>query len=536
MPQQVALQDERRRYVLRQVVGVLGDSAALTDARGRQQWRRELAQLLGGQPWAELPTAHQEFLEVVRVCEARADGLSLLLEATALVAPPLEDHLAPLVEELHALQLYEGRDWTALRRALLIALPELDATVAKITGDRVRLPAYCTDVWRAFLHLSGRGAMPDALLPPGMVLLEHLALHEDLASHVGELRGWNDHFAALWRLADQEGGLTELRNSLARRRSAATVPALEEPAPLPPSAPVPHDGKQRPVIRLYFKLAPDLTPAQGSGRRQSRKRQRYWVSARVKYAESSQLHHAKEGESQLPVPRSQVPTTVAGLLTRMASLWHARAEDVVLEFFLPTELLNEPVEWWDRDPSLAYPNPLFSKYPEIVLHSLERLQRRDAHQVWRLRWARWKNSQDGDNAVHWCEQQGRAVPTYLQWLDATIGARQDVVAMVLSEPPTAGNEAGLGEVRVGIDLGIPVFIHHRDVTSEQFHSMVKDGLSEGGLAGFPSQARQWKSDSATRAHGSSHDTAQQLCVVWDDPEQLLSGGAGAPAAFVGGIE
>ncbi|MFF8393696.1 hypothetical protein [Streptomyces sp. NPDC016172] len=536
MPQQLAAQDARRRHILRQVVGVLGDSPALTDARGRQQWRRELAQLLGGRPWGELPTAHQEFLEVVRICEARADGLSLLLDATALVAPLLEDHLAPLVEELYALQLYEGRDWTALRRALLITLPGLDVTVAQITGDRIRLPAYCTDAWQAFLHLSGRATMPDAVLPPGMVLLEHLALHEDLASCVGELQGWNDHFAEVWSLADLDGGLTDLRNALGRRHPTVTGPAVGEPEPSPPPTQIPPDSKQRPVIRLYFKLTPDLMPTQSSGRRQNRKRQRYWVSARVKYAESSQLHHAKEGETQQPVPRSQVPTTVAGLLTRMASLWHARAEDVVLEFFLPTELLNEPVEWWDRDPSLAYPNPLFSKYPEIVLHSLERLQRRDAHQVWRLRWARWKDSQDRDDTVHWCDQQGHAVPTYLQWLDATIGARQDVVAMVLSEPPTTGNEAGLGEVRVGIDLGIPVFIHHRDVTSEQFHSMVRDGLSEGGLAGFPSQARQWKSDSQTRPHGSSHDAAQQLCVVWDDPEQLLSGGAGAPAAFVGGIE
>ncbi|MET9390806.1 hypothetical protein ABZY20_10415 [Streptomyces sp. NPDC006624] len=536
MPQQLATQDARRSHILRQLVGVLADSPALTDVRGRQQWRRELAQLLGSQPWGELPTAHQEFLEVVRVCEERADGLSLLLEATALVAPLLEDRLAPLVEELYALQLYEGRDWTALRRALLISPPGLDTIVARITGDRIRLPAYCVDAWRAFVHLSGRATTPDEVLPPGMVLLEHLALHEDLASHVGELQGWNDHFAAAWSLADLEGGLTDLRRRLGRKPAAAPSIAAGAPVPSTPAARSAPESKQRPVIRLYFKLAPDLMPTQGTGRRQNRRRQRYWVSARVKYADSSQLHHAKEGETQQPVPRSQVPATVAGLLTRMASLWHTRAEDVVLEFFLPTELLNEPVEWWDRDPSLAYPNPLFSKYPEIVLHSLERLQRRDAHQVWRLRWARWKDSQDSDDTVHWCDRREDAVPAYLQWLDATIGARKDVVAMVLSEPPAYGNEAGLGEVRVGIDLGIPVFIHHRDVTSEQFHSMVRDGLSEGGLAGFPTQARQWKSDSQTRSHGRAHDAAQQLCVVWDDPEQLLSGGAGAPAAFVGGIE
>ncbi|MEV5013247.1 hypothetical protein ACIGW1_03735 [Streptomyces sp. NPDC053780] len=535
MPPRLAVQSELRRQKIRQVVEVLAEAPALTDARGLQQWRRELSRALGGQQWPELPTTHQEFVEAVHVCESRADGLHLLLEATVLVAPPVEFRLAPLVEELYALELYENRDWTALRTALQVTLPEVDATVGRITRGRTRLPPYCTTAWHAFVHLSGLGAAPDTPLSPGMVFLEHLVLLDEFASHVGELLAWNDHFADRWNLTDGEGGLTELRNSLSGRTAPDTGPV--GPVTEPPVREVVPDTSVRPVIRLYIKLAPDLAPSQGTGRRQvRRKSRRYWVSARVKYAESPELHHAKEGEPLQPVARGQVPVAVAGLLTRMASLWHTRSEDVVLEFFLPTELLNEAVEWWDRDPSLPYPNPLFSKYPEIVVHSLERLQRRDAFQVWRLRWARWKDVVGGEDGVHWCDREGRAVSEHLQRLDAAIGAQKDVVAMVLSEPPAAGNEAGLGEVRVGIDLGIPVFIHHRDTVSEQFRSMLRDGLAEGGLAGLPSHARQWKSDSATRENGSAQDPAQQLCVVWDDPEHLLGGGAGAPAAFVGGIE
>ncbi|CAL9646239.1 effector-associated domain 2-containing protein [Streptomyces sp. enrichment culture] len=539
MPLRLAAQSELRRQKMRQVAEVLADAPGLTDARGLHQWRRELSLALGGRQWPALPTPHQEFLEAVHVCESQQHGLHQLLQATVLVAPLLEHSLAPLVEELQALQLYEDRDWTALRTALTLALPELDTTVARVTGGRVRLPPYCTTAWHAFVHLSGRTTPPDSVLPPGMVLLEHLSLISDLASHVGELQAWNDHFAERWQLADVEGGLRDLRNSLSNRSSSDTGAAVRAGAPTPPVPPVATDLPEdavRPVIRLYIKLAPDLAPLQGAGRRQARRKNRYWVSARVKYTESPELHHAQEGEAHQPVLRGQVPGAVADLLTRMASLWHTRSEEVVLEFFLPTELLNEPVEWWDRDPSLAYPNPLFSKYPDIVVHSLERLQRKDAFQVWRHRWARWKDAADSGDSVHWCDREGRAAPEHLRRLDAAIGARKDVMAMVLSEPPAAGNTAGLGEVRVGIDLGIPVFIHHRDSVSDQFRSMVRDGLTEGGLAGFPSHARQWKSDSATREKSSAHDPAQHLCVVWDDPEHLLGGGAGAPAAFVGGIE
>ncbi|MFB7335964.1 hypothetical protein ACFC00_30685 [Streptomyces adustus] len=537
MLQGLAVQTVQHRRILREVVGVLAESSALTDTRGRHQWRSELTRALGGRSLAEFPTAQQEFVEAVRVCEQQADGLSLLVEATSLVAPALEHRLVPLVEEFHALRLYDFKDWTALRAALLVELTELDATVARVTGDRLRLPQHCTTVWQAFLHLSGRGVMPGVELSPGMVLLEHLALHSDFASHVGELHGWNDHFAGLWDLVDGAGGLTEVRAALGAGRSAPghddTAGSQVTSASVVADGP---DASARPVIRLYIKLVPDLAPVQGTGRRQARKGRRYWVSARVKYAESAELHHAKEGETQQAVPQSQVPAAVARLLTRMSSLWHSRAEEVVLEFFLPTELLNEPVEWWDRDPSLTYPNPLFSKYPEIVLHSLERLHRRDAHQVWRLRWARWKGASGSEDFIHWCEQQGRAVNEHLEQLDATIGAKKDIVAMVLSEPPATGNAAGLGEVRVGIDLGIPVFVHHRDATSVEFHGMVKDGLAEGGLAGLPFRTRQWKSDATARADGSARNPAQHLCLVWDDPEQLLDGGAGAPAAFIGGIE
>jgi hypothetical protein len=248
------------------------------------------------------------------------------------------------------------------------------------------------------------------------------------------------------------------------------------------------------------------------------------------------LHHEQEGEGGEPVSRARLPVAVAALLTAMAGLWRSRAEDVVLEFFLPTELLNEPVEWWNRDPTAGYPNPLFSKYPDILVHSLERLQRRELHHAWRIRWARWKG-RPGDAGVLWCDPEGHEAEEHLALLDARIGKRDDVVAMVLSGPPQPRAAMGLRELRLGLDLGIPVFIHHRHATTEAFRSVVRDGLSqEGGLANLPARARQWKGDLATTGTASAQeDPARHVSVIWDDPEQLLDGGPGAPAAFVGRI-
>jgi hypothetical protein len=536
MPQRQSVVLSPRERILREVVRVLAEAAALRDSQGRLQWRRELFELLDGDEWAEFATAQQEFVEATRFCARQVGGLDALVEATSLVAPATRHRLAPLAEEVHAMDFYGGRDWEPLRSTLQVPVHELNATVALIMGDRIRLPAYCDTAWRAFVHLSGRSAQPGTVLSPGMVLLEHLALHADLASSVGEFYAWNDHFAEMWEVNDLEGGLRELRESLSAQGSLADVFHSRAPRPAGLSLEKVPASATRPVIRMYIKLAPDLAPAESSGRRNVRRGHRYWISSRVRYAESAGLHHEDEGEGLEPVPRSQLPAAVAKLLTRMATLWRDRAEDVVLEFFLPTELLNEPVEWWDRDPTRPYPNPLFSKYPEIFLHSLERLQRRDLHHGWRLRWARWKSDPDSAG-VHWCEpEEGRSIGDHLQFLDAQIGQQDDVVAMVLSEPPLPRNAAGVGELRIGLDLGVPVFIHHRESVTEEFRSVVREGLAEGGLAKLPTYARQWKGSSATRGSSVPNALVRHMSLIWDDPEHLLDGGASAPASFVGGIE
>lgn len=533
MPQRFWVNTARRR-VLGEMVEILGGSAALADARGRHQWRRELSETVEGLELEPYPTPRQEFIEAIRACGARPGGLELLLETTQFVAPALSHWLRPLLDEWNAVDLYDARDWTALRNALDVALPELSTTVVEICGDRIRLPSHCTTAWRAFLYLACRNTPPGGL-PPSMVLLEHLASHADLASSVGELHAWNDHFAQLWELTDGDGGLRALRTALAigrtaRDRPAGVVSVSDRQAEAAGAA------SERPVIKLFIKVAPDLTPVDGKGRRKGRRDARYRLSARVKYAESAGLHHESEGEPEEPVSRSRVPMAVAGLLTRMAELWQSRAEDVVLEFFLPTELLNEPVEWWNRDPLLGYPNPLFSKYPEIFVHSLERVQRRELHHAWRMRWARWKNHPDM-GSVHWCDPEGRGIDEHLALLDARIGKQDEVVAMVLSEPPQPQRGLGMRELRLGLDLGVPVFIHHReDSASEAFRSTVREGLAEGGLAMLPARARQWKSDSATGATGTQADPVKHLSVIWDNPEQLLDGGPCAPVAFVGGID
>lgn len=565
------------------MVDVLGTSTALADPRGRLQWARELAAEFEGLELDGFPTPRQEFVEAVRLCSRTEGGLDGLVDITEFLAPALSTRLRPLLDEWYATDLYEGRDWTALRAGLDFSLPELPTLIAEISGDRVRLPAYCTSVWHAFVHLACQNA-PVGGLEPSMVLLEHLMLRTEAADLVGEIRAWNDHFAAAWGTAGGPAGLRALRSRLTARHrplpaltvdpahtghpvhtmdekqhtaqlipataTSAAVTPLADPAMAvvasvsPTTAAVQaaepdgetEPGPTAPVIRMFIKVAPDLTPFVATGPRRRRPEPRYRLSSRVRYVESTRLH--QEGrDPQDPVPRSKVPGAVAELLSATAELWQSRDENVVLEIFLPTELLAEPVEWWDRNPQLSHPNPLLSKYPSVFIHSLERMQRRDLHHVWRRRWTRWR-SDPGTGQAHWCDPQGRPAADHLELLDARIGKEEGVVCMVLSDTPRTRNGLGPRELRVGLDHGVPVLVFHREAAaSEAFRSLVQELLAGEGLANLPDTARQWRGDAAAGAAGQRDKTLiRHLGVIWDDPHHLLDGDACAPAAFIGGTD
>ncbi|QGV79489.1 effector-associated domain 2-containing protein [Streptomyces ficellus] len=526
--------------ILRAFVDALEDPAVrLINDGSRDLWRQMVHQHVPGLTAVSFSVPRQEFLSVVNNCAAIDGGMDGLVAATCLVTPALEPALFPLLAEWKARLAFPGPDWAPLRRALEVPVPELGGLVDRATDGLVPLPEHCATPWAAFVHLADRNSRPGAL-PPAMAFLEHTAARcPEVAAGVGELRAWNDHFARHWHLT---GPLMALRTAL-----TGAPPAEDAPDGPRTARPAPSPAPVRPLIRIYVKVEPDRTPQGGVGRRRAVRTQRYHVSACVKYTDSKALHRDPHTEPRESVTRAQLPVSVAELLHHMTQLRHSRAENAALELFLPVELLNEPVEWWDRDPALGFPNSLLSRYREILLHSLERVQRPAFHNAWRARWAHWRTG-EGPGLVHECDPEALTDTEHLALLDAKIGRDDDVVGMVLSRPPHRDTELGLREMSLALDLGVPIVVYHRDdPASEVFRSMIRETLANEGLAGLPERAQQWKSDVAVRATttvsgGASAVTdrdveaIRSMSMIWDDPELLLEGGQSAPATFVGGTE
>ncbi|MGY6018455.1 VMAP-C domain-containing protein [Streptomyces spinosirectus] len=551
--------DEVQLDLIAAVITVLEEPAGgLMQDAGRRLWRQMVEEALDGVPQDTYSIPHQEFLSLVHACAGHPGGLETLVRVTALVAPALDRHLQPLLDEWRAHEVYRGRDWRPLRDALQPRLSELATLVAESTSGRHVLPPHCATPWQAVVHLADLNS-PVGGLPPAMALLERLALRPELASAIGEIRAWNDHFAEKWGMLDGTDGLRNLRRNLDTAHRTDRVPVAVSSSGTYGStggglAMGAEESQDRPaqegppLIHLYIRVAPDRTP-QPNGRRRTGRPPRYHVSACVKYADSPALQRAPEAEAEKPVPRDQLAACVADLLTRMAELWHNRSEDVALEFFLPLELLTEPVEWWDRDPERDFPNPLLSTY-RVSVHSLDRVQRRKFHRAWRARWTQWRKNEsqwreNGSNqehtrrVVHECAPEPTlSLREHLTRLDAAVGSDDDVVGMLLCEPPWEQGKLGMQEVSLALDLGVPVLMYHReDVATPAWRAAVRDALAEDGLAGLPRRTRQWKTDAAV-GRLSAHDLAaiRAMGMIWDDPEHLLDGGPSAPATFVGGTD
>ncbi|MEU1704259.1 hypothetical protein ABZ478_02495 [Streptomyces sp. NPDC005706] len=524
--------NEDQLRIIEEIVAVLEDpDANLMREDGRRLWLQLLRDAVDGLPEESYAVPRQELVSVVRACVVRKGALTPLRQATELVAPALDRHLQPLLEEWQAHAVHGTRSWAPLREALQRQLEpgELAAMVSRVTDGRRVLPPYCTTPWQAFVHLSDLNS-PASGLPPSMVLLEHLACLPEFAPCATEIVRWNDHFARQWGLLHEDDGLLALRAGL------RTAPPGSGTEPARPARP------RRPEIRVYIRVAPDQRPQAAGARRRAPRSQRYHVSACVKYWESPALHREPGTDSGAPVTRAQLGACVSGLLSRMAPQWRDRSEEVALEFFLPLELLTEPVEWWDRDPARRFPKPLLSQY-RVSLHSLERVQRQEFHRAWRARWAHYKAAAgDGPRTgttVYQCPSDPAvADAAHLGRLDVAVGSDHDVIGLLLCAPPMRKGELGAEELVLALELGVPMLLYPRERgVPDAWPAAVREMPAGEGLRGLRRLAQQWRIDAAS-GRPAPHDLTaiRSMGLIWDNPDHLLDGGPSAPATFVGGTE
>ncbi|KOV87173.1 hypothetical protein [Nocardia sp. NRRL S-836] len=472
-----------------ETLGVLAELISRTPLMARLDDRRLCLQLLNSSVTprvdvTEFSDARLHVYSMVLACARRPGAMRALLRTLRRLQPdaPELDQISGLVDEMATQELFDEHD----RRALVELLqgsdfPQLSDCYRAAAGSQASpLPPGRHDTVDVIGRLERMNARPDGV-PPALALLEHLALHAgDVLSP--RLRQFSEHQA-------QEMGLH--RELLALRGSISTD-ATETVAPAAASL----------VLRLQpHGVEPDL----------------YLLS---EWRQANSATWSPQRGHDYTGNLAEIRVRV-GELVGQAEGWAENASTISIEFLLPKDLLNLPVEQW-LAASDEVATPIGIDYL-VSLRSLERSRDREKHRRWRQRWSHLQSLlRAGDSpveeAVHRSQLDG---PRHLQKLDARLALAKSVVALVLSDPPADRESIGRMEVAIALKSGVPVMIWHRhDCAAKAFHAAVDDLVGDGGLGKLLENAMKLRGQAQCSDDCDAHP-GTHISVLWDDPDRQV---------------
>jgi hypothetical protein len=466
-----------RRRLRGQFVALLEESPTIRSTAGRQLFLQELDNALGRPPLGrDHDLLHLQLVEVVSSCAGQPGALRLLTECLDLLEPGTERIAAMyrLVDEWQVAEVFEGHEVQWLREELL-RLRGREALRHLIAATRsAEAPSHCASAWHVLAHLAGLNAVDG--MPPWLRFLDAVApmLPPDIEPR---LRALTTALAANWGLSGQ-------LNDLRTRRST--------PSPGPSMAY---------LVIQFEKYGGD--------------EESYIVSYWHQWA--SRVWRPVRGEDQR-VARDELEAVDDRIVTGTERDWSDKDGPVTIEFVLPWELLNTPVESWRKELGSQSPTPLAMDYP-VVVRSLERLRKREWHRLWRSRWRMLTDNPRQPHPIHFAEPDQTDLS-----LEAMLKSEAGIVAMVLHQPPTPSS-LGESQALAGLRAGLPILIWHRaQVADSGLRSVVAallGGASAGtDLAGLPARMtrlrqRAWSEEAGLPTHHIGHGIA----VLWDDPDR-----------------
>lgn len=465
---------EERRRLVGQIATVLEASSVIRDPNSRQLLLQELSHALGGAlGYRELSLLRPQIVELVTVCVDRPGGLRSLADCLELLEPGSEQTIAllRLADEWQAIELFADYDIAWLRG--LLSTVDVTSDLRRFVADTRATPAppWCRTAWDLFAHLASVNSPGE--VPPWLPLLDRLAAAVPEAS-VERMREFVAQLVKDWGVTDQV---------------AASQP--EPPAPV---------GTAYLVIQFEKYGGDDDTYIMS-----------HW------YQWASAVWQPIRGEDR-HVPYGGLEAAVDQVVNEIERRWADQVGAVTIEFVLPWQLINEPVDTWRRELQSLMPSPLTTEYP-LVIRSLERIRASQWHRVWRSRWQGVAGPGGGRKLIHCASRHHADVQ-----LEATLKRESAAVVLVLSEAPTAGS-VGERQLLVGLRSGMPAIIWHRNSPSkgelcQTVASMTGDQASGPAVSELPRRAAQlrqlaWSED----PQGLDQHIGHGFVILFDDPDR-----------------
>lgn len=199
-----------------------------------------------------------------------------------------------------------------------------------------------------------------------------------------------------------------------------------------------------------------------------------------------------------------------------------------VEFMLPRNLLNLPVDRWLVDAhESSFGTPLGARYP-VVLRDLERQRNSMTRSLWKSKWDRLT-----------LDRAAWRPPLVLDAGESGLGTselamRLEPALAVLVSGTSAWEENGASvppQLDVALDSGVPVMVWNRrgNAASDRFLEDLAHRLSDGReVTRLPDTVRELRQ----RAFAAPHERIpSHLTLLWDDPHSLPVRTAGFGSAL-----
>ena len=473
-----------RNELMAGIVDVLQEAATVRHPGSRDLWLTMLEQeLLVPVPPIGTDALRPALLRLLDTCNGVRDGLSCMVRSLAYVEQQSSavSALWRLVDEWEAVDFFDKADLHLLRPALRsMGAPGLTTLARRASRSRTQeLPAWCDNGWQVFLRLAG-GNTADGELPASMAFLVLAAdrLVEQGRQEAAELlRRWNRHKAQDWGL----------QNELAAWERAGFTPATPSLVP----------------AYLLIQFEPD-------GIDSEHYHMSHWRQS------DAEGWHPVPGET-VALHRDQLPGEVERLVEQVEEQWADLRQPVIVEFILPWELLNEPVEWWSKESSSGSPTPLVMDYP-VLIRSLERLRKAAWHRPWHGKWRQLREF-PADSHAHWSRPDGGTA--YFFHLERELKEDEQAVCLVLSRPPDDDADVGRQELLAALRAGVPAVIWHRAGSDDPAHrEAFSEIVQERGLSSLVERTAKWRRDAlALGPDGWDGHVGRHIALLLDDPER-----------------
>lgn len=435
-----------------------------------------------------------QFVDIVWRCGRLPDGLRALTDGLAMLDPlaPELAEMSLLCDEWDAFTALPWDGWEDLRAVLrsvrladggieeLRQLRTLARTALKGRGGP--LPAHCQSVWTAFLHLAGANTAVGSA-PPALAFLASLAEIVDDIGLAEKCRAWRRDLSERFQLPGPVDQADWYAAPEARERSADVYLVVQlDPDPLDEN-----------VLMLS-----------------------YWWQW-----DSDGWHPRRQGdvEVRLAGVEQEVDRLVSELETELGVYSEdVRAQAIHLEFVLPWELLNTPVEFWRKSSMSVDTVPLAVDHP-VVLRSLDRMRAARFRFAWRRRWSAVAARSVEVRSYQSAPGSGEG---YFTRLAAELSADEHIVSMVLSEPPGDRDSVAWREVSMAFRAGIPAIVWDReDCSRTGFRDAVDSVLEGGGIGQLPLRVMELRRAAlrGPQDDGDRHP-GHSFALLWDDADRI----------------